>query len=387
MSKQTWVYIHLAAIAILFLSVANNIHWSDKKNKQIVRADARGYYAYLPAILLHGDVALESFKSIDPVYDQYHPDVPIMKNIDGNWVNKYPIGESVLLSPFFGIAHVLAGISGDPQDGYSRWYQIMVNIAGVVFLLIGLLFTNSILTKLNLLHVQRMIILWVLALGTPLFYYAIKEPGMSHVYSFALIAAFSWMVWGLRSRRRRVDFFLLGLVTGLIFITRPVNILVVLSIPFLLGDIKVLKELIQSVFQSPTLLFAGIVGLLLGAFPQLLYFYSQAGSIWVDSYPGEHFHFLDNQAINFLFSYKKGFFLYTPIAFLSLLGFWFMGKKNMFQALSLAAFLIVLIYIFSSWWSWWKCLYRCWNFTRNWNNYCKWWCLGVLWWRRWTYFY
>ena len=54
---------------------------------------------------------------------------------------------------------------------------------------------------------------------------------------------------------------------------------------------------------------------------------------------------------DFLFSYKKGFFLYTPICMVALLGF-LHTLRNKFMFLSLFAFLLITIYVLSSWHNW-----------------------------------
>jgi hypothetical protein len=54
-----------------------------------------------------------------------------------------------------------------------------------------------------------------------------------------------------------------------------------------------------------------------------------------------------------LFSYKKGLFVYTPLLFISLLGGYFLWKKNKFEFFSLTAFLVIVTYVLSSWSNWW----------------------------------
>jgi hypothetical protein len=176
---------------------------------------------------------------------------------------------------------------------------------------------------------------------------------MSHVYSFFLISGFALQMKKLKEVGDLRPYFFLAILLGLIFSCRAINILIVLSIPFLLTDIKTLKNQFQHIFLNRKRLGICIVGFLIGSAPIWIYYYSEAGSLWVYSYPGEHFDFSNPQIINYLFSYKKGFFLYTPIALLSMLGFFVLWKTSPYQFYSLFLFLLVLIYVFSSWWSWW----------------------------------
>ena len=56
--------------------------------------------------------------------------------------------------------------------------------------------------------------------------------------------------------------------------------------------------------------------------------------------------------MNFLFSYKKGLFLYTPIYFLATLRLFFVKKLSVFQKATWFLAMSVVVYIFSSWWMW-----------------------------------
>ncbi|MFK7972670.1 MAG: hypothetical protein AB8F95_20030 [Bacteroidia bacterium] len=353
MSNKGWNIISFLGIAVLFIAVANNLNWSEKNAKRIVRSDARGYYAYLPGTFLYQDMQFEFVYHIDSSYQQFHKEVPFRQEIDGNTINKYPAGVSLLLSPFFAVGHIMSGISEYPQDGYSRWYQVMVNVAAIVYMIIGLMFLFSILKQLNVSRRNRLFILWVIALGTPLFHYTVKEPGMSHVYSFVLISAFIHLTLAIYKRLKWPQVFAASIVLGLIVMTRPINIMILFAVPFFAQNKNHFIQTFRQLFNPFYNVLIGISGFIIALSPQLIYYYTQSGQLWVDSYPGEHFNFLDPHILDFLFSYKKGFFLYTPIAFLALWGFTYIWKKDRYKALSLGAFLILIVYVSSSWWSWW----------------------------------
>ena len=92
---------------------------------------------------------------------------------------------------------------------------------------------------------------------------------------------------------------------------RPVNGMIIFIIPFVAGDktnlfsgFSFMKRNIKSIIIA-LLLFVSTV------FIQLLIYKIQTGVFFVDSYPGEKFNWLNNNMFNFMFSYKKGFFLYS----------------------------------------------------------------------------
>ena len=94
-------------------------------------------------------------------------------------------------------------------------------------------------------------------------------------------------------------------------------------------------------------MFLGLVSL------QSILYKMQTGHYLLYSYGDESFNFSKPEIINFLISYRKGFFLYTPIALLSIFGFRTLYRENKYRAIVLSLFLLFITYVFSSWWSWW----------------------------------
>jgi len=80
--------------------------------------------------------------------------------------------------------------------------------------------------------------------------------------------------------------------------------------------------------------------------------YLQTGRPLVYSYGDEFFDFSRPRVLKLLFSYEKGWLLYTPAALISFLGFVPLLKRKSPGSLFLAAFWIVFIYLSSCWWIW-----------------------------------
>jgi hypothetical protein len=80
---------------------------------------------------------------------------------------------------------------------------------------------------------------------------------------------------------------------------------------------------------------------------------AQIGQWFIYAYSHEQFYFLDPHMFDFLFSFRKGFFVYTPIFILSVVGIYSWYRKSKFQALWWLSTFIVITYIFSSWHMWW----------------------------------
>jgi hypothetical protein len=101
------------------------------------------------------------------------------------------------------------------------------------------------------------------------------------------------------------------------------------------------------------LIAAGIC--LIIALPQMLYWHHKTGKFIYDSYinPGVGLDYFSPHIINVLFSYRKGWLLYTPIMIFSLIGFYFLYKKNRQIFFACSVYFLVSFYIISSWTEWW----------------------------------
>ena len=85
---------------------------------------------------------------------------------------------------------------------------------------------------------------------------------------------------------------------------------------------------------------------------QLIIYKVQCGDFFVYSYQGEGFNFTDPQIFNFLFSYQKGLFVYTPIFLLPLLGLYTLFKLSRYHFFAFVVPMSIVIYVLSSWWCW-----------------------------------
>ena len=88
--------------------------------------------------------------------------------------------------------------------------------------------------------------------------------------------------------------------------------------------------------------------------PQMLYWKMQTGQYFYYSYPDDQGFFFGNpQIIGTLFSWRKGWLLYTPVMIFALIGIWFLWKNYRGFFLPVTIFTVVAVYVTSSWWDWW----------------------------------
>jgi hypothetical protein len=242
--------------------------------------------------------------------------------------------------------------TGMPADGYSYYYTMMVHLGALFYFMLALFGLRRLLRTFGIEDKTVAFSIVALVFGTNLFYYVVTEFGMSHVYSFAAITWFCFTVRMYLSGHEKKYLVYSALLLGIITLIRPVNLLIVLAVPFLAENPDQLFSGFKSLFSRKRLLLFSILNFLLVVSIQLLIYKLSTGSFIVYSYKQEGFNFLNPQIMNFLFSYRKGMFVYTPLLFLSLAGFIYIFRKSRFRFYTLLGFLFILVYVFSSWHMW-----------------------------------
>jgi hypothetical protein len=328
---------------------ASNTHWKD--GRFILIGDGQGYYSYLPAIFIYHDLNFGFYDSIGTKYfgaTKYD----YRSSYKGKTINKYFCGPSMAMLPFFGVAQLITLASPQPADGFSKYYTIFVQIACITWQIIGLIYLQKLLRLYTKTENLISFALIAIVFGTNIFYYNISEPGMSHIYSFTFITMFTYYAKQFITHQKNSYILYCLTLLGMIILLRPINILILFAIPFLSDSPVALSKNFNELVKRRCFYFSGIILLLLIVSIQLALYKASAGSFWIDSYSVESFDFSKINVINFLFSYKKGMFIYTPLLLVSLLGFVHLWKKNRFVFFSFAGFIALLIYILSSWWQW-----------------------------------
>jgi len=348
--KVTSIFILI--FGVLFV-VSINLNSGKGYSDGIIEADGKGYYAYLPAIFIYHDLNFSFFDEIEnEKYKSEYHFYEYRIGAKGKVINKYYVGSAVAMAPFFLAGHFLSIITKQPLDGYSWYYTFMINIASLFWLFIACVYLLKILRLYNVKDKNITLILLAIVFGTNVFYYTVEEFAMSHIYSFAFINMFIFYLKKYFISLNPKLLPVLGFTLGMIFIIRPVNIIVLAALPFIAGSGKVLFAGLRNKLTSlPYLLVSGSLFILI-VFIQLIIYKLQTGVFWVYSYGEEGFNLLNPHIFAILFSYKKGLFLYTPMLFISLTGLYFLYKKSKFESASLLIFLFFITYIFSSWWMW-----------------------------------
>jgi hypothetical protein len=308
-------------------------------HRPIIRSDGHGYYAYLRAYLVH---RVTEFETI-PWPGRTPENVGFWRNPKtGRLANQYPIGTALAELPFFLAVHVAAALLAFPMDGLSAPYQWGVAASGLCWFLIGLVATWRFLAK-RFGPATAALASAAIAVCTNLLHYAIAEPSMSHVYAFAVFALLLWQAdrfWGEPSHARAAW---LGILTGLLLSVRTFDVLLV---PLALYP--ALYRVNRSTVRRYAASFLGwsFVALL----PYLITTTYYVGRPWASTYPVQ-FNWLHPMMILVLFSVRKGWFFWTPIAAIGvvglLIGLRFRTTRH-FCALALGS-IAVIVYVIASW--------------------------------------
>ncbi len=336
------VYFSIAVVCIMILIAKQ---WN-KKDK-VIAWDVVSYYAYLPATFIFHDIKLENSETFE--HGIFWPEsLP-----DGSKVIKTSMGLSILYSPFFLISHGIAKIFGFEAYGYSSVYKIGLLVSSVFYFIIGLFVLRRILKEYFSEPIVALTIITV-ALGTNLLNYATYDACMSHLYNFTLINIFLWYTIQWYKSFHLKGLIILGALAGLIALVRPSNIIVLVFF-FLYGvySKEALLQRVKLIFRKlHWFIFMGIAFTIIWI-PQFLYWRALTGHFMVNSYPDEQFFWGTPHFIEGLFSYRKGWLIYTPVMAFALVGIIFLFRKMKEFSLAILVFITLAAYVIVSWWCWW----------------------------------
>jgi len=316
----------------------------------IISSDVAIYYSYLPAFFVYNDISLSfiekpGFNLIDKIWG--------FKMSDGHFVIKMSMGVALLNLPFFLVAHTYCLLTGTNASGFSTPYEISLVIGSFIYIISGFIF----LRKLLLLYFSEWITalcLLCVGLGTNLLNYATHEACMAHGYLFCLFNIFIWYVikWDKEPSYRNSA--ILGFAGGLISLIRPTDVMIFLIL--ILYNVRKPQDLfdrLSAFLKKIPLFIVMFIMLLIVWLPQMIYWKHVTGQILYFSYVGDTFDFSQPHLFAGLFSYRKGWLLYTPIMIISIIGFFYMYRMVPSLFAGTLIFFLSSVYIIFSWWCWW----------------------------------
>ncbi|MEZ4720529.1 MAG: glycosyltransferase family 39 protein [Flavobacteriales bacterium] len=312
----------------------------------VTTSDARGYYAYLPAVFIYSDPLFSGFEQLpEDAQEKYW----VKETDSGAWIPKVTMGVAICMLPGFVVGHLIALMGGSAQDGWSSVYQLAIAVNGIAFLLLGIWFLQKWIQRY---YPKRIAALTVLLLffSTNLLFYGTILNAMSHNYSFSLFAMLLYVCDTWTDAPKAKYLIAAALTAGLMILIRPINVLLAM-VPVVIAVHRLMRHdawsqvrnwravLSMSVVFAPTLL-------------QMIYWKLSTGNWIYYSYQQESFYFSNPHVVEGLFSFRNGWLVYTPCMILSLIGFPGLWKVHRMMVVIGIPVLLAYIYVVFSWWCW-----------------------------------
>lgn len=347
--------IKISAVAIFIVVIsclAMDIYFQNfKKQERVIEWDIHSYYAYLPATFIYKDIKLEkSDYFFGKNYALFWPST----TEDGKKVIKTSMGMAILYAPFFFVGHTIAVFTDYPDNGYSEPYKLLLLLSAIFYLIVGLDFVRKTLNIFNFSDKQIAITLLLIGMGTNLLCYSSLCGTMSHVYSFCLFAMFIYYSIKWHEQPSLTHTLFIGFLFGIISLVRPTNgIIGLLFLLYGISNWQELKARVLFFLSKFKLLLLIVFCIVLVWLPQIAYWKIVTGHFFYYSYIGERFFFDNPKIIDGLFSFRKGWLLYTPMMAFALLGIPLLRNELKKIKLPIVLFVLLNIYIIFSWWCWW----------------------------------
>lgn len=353
----------MVLILLLLIFVALRIaypRWATLDSNALLSWDVMGYYLYLPAYFIYGD--LFSLDFVPEILSTYNPTASYYQSIpleNGNQVMKYSIGTALFYLPFFFIGHGFASILGYATDGFSAPYQMAIGFGAIFYSFLAL----GILRRVLLNYFSDTITAWTLVfmvLGTNYLHYVAIDGGLSHVYLFFLYSLMIHMTIKWHREGKWTQALFIGLITGWATITRPTDILIgFIPILWLSSSSNIVREKVDFLLEKKGQIILIFFSFFVVLSIQLVYWKLATGNWIYYSYGDQGFNWLTPRFDKVLFGFEKGWFIYTPMMIFAVIGLFFIQKKIPNGRWAIWTFFIINIYVICAW--------AIWNYASSWS--------------------
>ncbi len=310
--------------------------------------DGFGYYMYLPHLMNEGSLKFEQSwaESVQNEYCDSTLVYQLQPSKHGDILNVYHMGLSFVQLPAYLIGDVFARVTGHSTDGFSKPYHIAYLLNALFFIIIGLIYCRKLL---KLFFNDRIVgvVMLLIYLGTNLYITFTHQYDLTHLYLFALNAMFLYYFFRYTSSNQRKHLLLSAAILGLTSCIRPTQ-----AIWGIIPLCILLKNNASNIKAWLRLLWFPAFAILWNI-PQFIYWYTIGGQLFIPNLHTEEIIIIDPKTIDFLFSYKKGWLLYSPLFLLIVFGFVYLYKNQRRIFWAFFGFTTFYIFIMSSWECWW----------------------------------
>jgi len=336
------------ALTILIYLFSTKIFY---KNGHYVGGDGAYYYAYMRSFCFDGDIDL---KNDSEIYNRnFSQDSPYRME---EGVYHFPIGSSILWSPFLFFSHLTSKfirLLGYPVsiNGYGKIYEVGVCLGSIVYGFIGLFLCFK--TSELYFDFEKKVALtsvFTLFYASNVIYYFLLEPSVSHCNSLFCVSAFFYFVFRTKNSQTKKDFTILGFFCGLMTLARWQNVLfgVLVLLP--------IQSLEKRQKKKKTAISLILLSFFLTILPQLVFWKYAYGSFLLIPQGKGFMNWFSPKIFQILFSTNHGLFTWSPILLVAMMGLVFLcfeEKERRKSALLLMAVFLSQLYINSVVIDWW----------------------------------
>jgi hypothetical protein len=290
---------------------------------RIYSSDEIQYFAFLRSLWFDRDLSFEN--EYRYFYDRgiarsegFHETFLERRTDTGRRLNFGTIGCAMLWSPFYLAGDVAARIGGAPRDGFSKPYIAAVAYGSALYGFLALVLAVSCAGRLGYNGFAGALSVW---LGTPLLFYMYVAPPFSHACSAFAVALFTYVWLRIRDDWSPRGAIALGAAGALMAMTREQDAFFVVGplVDFVWSTARARFQPLH-IRKTVSAAAAGCAAFCLVFLPQAAAYRVLNGHLGPHASVARKMNWSAPHALAVLFSPEHGFFVWTPLALVALLG-------------------------------------------------------------------
>jgi hypothetical protein len=326
---------------------------------EFVVSDAVGCYAYLPSVLIDGDLRFDN-----QLQAQFRGEVPLDYVGISRLGNRWPIGVALTLSPAFLVAHGTAHMLGGEANGYSIVYMILCLAAAMSLACGSMIVADRLIVERFAVpgpSAAAAVLTWWL--GTNYVWFWLREPFVAHLIgsSWAVITIYVVHRAEIEVSAGKLAWWRLPLIAfsvAMLVVCRFTNVFIAPVLVWLVVVLWRHRMLGRLVRQLPLILIAAFPLFLQACALHVIHGQVVQKSVQSIGYgQRERFFWTDPALVLSLFSSRRGLFFWTPALLFSAFGLiWQLTRRGGWRdglLVSLVISAMALWYINASWYAWW----------------------------------
>jgi len=286
---------------------------------RVYSSDEIQYVSYLRSLWFDHDLSFEN--EYRYFYDRniarsegFHETFLERQTDTGRRINFATMGCAVLWSPFYAVADTAAAMTGAPRDGFSKPYLAAIAYGSALYAFLAIVLAVLSAGRLGLNAFWAGLAVW---LGTPLLFYMYVAPPYSHACSAFAVALFIYVWLRIRDDWTPAGMAALGAAGALMAMTREQDVFFIagpaLDWVYTQGRARWTGKALLGVLAA-AICFLAVYS------PQLLAYKILNGHFGPHASVANKMKWYAPHGLQVLFSPEHGYFIWTPLALLAIMG-------------------------------------------------------------------